>query len=347
MVKNLSLSINASSRMNQEYLFIYTIIGKIGYYEELVSFPIGIIGYLISIFIFTRPSLNQKSNTGFLFMILCIINLIKIIDQIRVRIQNCFIRVDSANNSIILIEQSTPIIVSFIFKVIDQSLPWTQALISFDRLIAVFYPVKGIRIMNKKWVLFSIILGLLVFIITTNSVYFLNITATASRNNTNSIKITVSNEKLPNIIHGYIEVLMSVFIPYMVILLLDIVVIVRLRRSKVKIGSRQTVNNRSRSFRFMVNTILIDLIYLIFILPNLILEVLYFIKFDRYSKLFVVFAVLAQLKIYCRLFFVLFFIFNRIFRHEFIAIFKRNSFFRHINVTLSRYYINATISRHL
>lgn len=344
MVKNLSFSIN-SSRVNQEYLFIYTIIGKIGYYEELVSFPIGIIGYLISIFIFTRPSLNQKSNTGFLFMILCIINLIKIIDQIRVRIQNCFIKVDSANNSFIVIEQSTPIIVSFIFKVIYQSLPWTQALISFDRLIAVFSPVKGARLMNKKWILFSIILGLLVFITSANSVYFLNITA-PSRNNT-SIKITVSNEKQPNMIHGYIEILMSVFIPYMIILLLDIMVIVRLRRSRVKIGSRQTANNRSRSFRFMVNTILIDLIYLIFILPNLILDVLYFIKYDRYSKLFVVFAVFAQLKIYCKLFFVLFFIFNRIFRQEFISIFKSNRFFRHINFTLSRYYFNATISRHL
>ena len=183
--------------------------------------------------------------------------------------------------------------------------------------------------MNKKSVLFSIILCLLVFITGVQLVYYWYTSTYRKQFSLNSI------------INRLIDLHMKIIIPYLIIVLLDIMVIVRLRRSKTEIRARQPLR-RSTSSRFSINTIVIDFIFLICHL-SFILDFYMTIKFQFYERInpidlnvSLASEVLRLLSIiYSHLFFILFLIFNRIFRHEFILIFTHNSCFNTINSSFS------------
>ena len=292
--------------MSQEKINIFytiSILDKVFYYEEFVTIPLGIIGNLISIYIFTRPSLNKKTNTGRLFTILCIINIILIF--YKAIFHWTFIYKFISNLKIHFNMDK------FLKKVLEHSLSWIQALTSFDRFITVFYPVNGTRIMNKKWVLFSIIFGLLIFITCLNSFQFVLNSLNYSKN-------------LLYLIYFFMDILIRILFPYLIILIFDVMVIVRLRRSNPEFRSRQP--RRNKSSRFTINTIIIDFLFLVCNFPFIFdfFTYLIFNLFDPNSMLaksiFDIF-----LYIYSHLFFILFVVFNRIFRDEFISILKCNS----------------------
>ena len=284
-------------------------------YEAFVTIPLGIIGNLISIFIFTRPILNKKTNTGLLFTILCLLNLIIILYEGYLKWPIFF--------------KLTPKLKEIIKRVLEHSLSWIQVLISFDRFITVFFPIKGVRLMNKKSVLFSIILCLIVLITGVQFMYYW---------------FTFTTKKqliLYTTIFKFIDILMKIIIPYLIIIVMDIMVIVRLRRSKSELRARQPLR-RSTSSRFTINTIVIDLLFLIcnlsYVLNSYISIQLKFNEVINHIDINVSLAssFLRLLSvIYLHLFFILFLIFNRIFRHEFILIFKRNSCFNNINSSFS------------
>ena len=328
MQKNRSnFPLNESSLSHEKIYNIQFIIYQVSYYEQFGTIPLGIIGNMISIFIFSRPSLNKNTNTGFLFTILCLINIFIIL-------YNAIFKWEVLKKLIIRNLQIHFKMEMFLERVIGHSLSWIQALISFDRFITVFFPVKGARIMNKKWALFSIIFGLLVFISSANSIHFIYYSPKSSTTNKNNIRLIY-------LIYKLIDMLMKICIPYLIIMVFDIMVILRLKRSKKEFRSRQS--RRSRSSKFTINTIIIDLIFLIFNIPS-ILSFYYYLKFNELSfyndnsGLNFNFALrLYELlsNIYSRLFFILFLIFNRIFRYEFISIFKRNRCFNNVNASLS------------
>ena len=76
-----TLYFNQVSSNALTYVFYYYKTNEIGFYLLLVTVPVGLIGNLAAIFIFTRPKLNRNTNTGFLYTILCIFNIIKIVYQ--------------------------------------------------------------------------------------------------------------------------------------------------------------------------------------------------------------------------------------------------------------------------
>ena len=118
------------------------------------------IGNLISLFIFSRPCLNSKTNSGKLYAFLSLLSLITIVYEMADRKLESFFSIK------IRLHLNTE---QFINTVLLQYLSWIQVLITFDRFIGVFYPIKGVRIMGKKWVLYSIIIGIFIFIIGVNS----------------------------------------------------------------------------------------------------------------------------------------------------------------------------------
>ena len=302
---------------NEETNFFFNTLMEVSYYECFVTIPLGTIGNLISIFIFTRPSLNKKTNTGLLFTILCVLNLIiilyKAIFHWEILTKILLLHIDFNINQ-------------FLKREIENSLPWIQALISFDRFIAVFFPVKGIRLMNKRWILYSIIFGLLVFISSANSIHLIKYPSISTTN----IKI---NKMLLLLI---IDVLIKICIPCLIIVVFDLMVIVRLKRSKSEIAARQPTR-RSKSSRFTINTIIIDSLFLIFNLPSISSFCISFkLSLDESKNITLALKIIELFSnIYSHLFFILFLIFNRIFRHEFISIFKRNGCFNNINFSSS------------
>ena len=109
-------------------------------YPVLATLPIGIIGNVFSFYIYTRPNLNKKTNTGFLYAIMCILNIIFML-YFALVFQSSIIFGYSVN---------LPCgVLTYLLRLTFCFVPWTQVIISFDRFMMVVYPLKK-NIMSKK-----------------------------------------------------------------------------------------------------------------------------------------------------------------------------------------------------
>lgn len=113
---------------------------SITYYFLFVTMPFGFLGNFISIFIYIRPNLNRKTNTGFLYSWLCVTNMIAIAWYMFVFRSN------------LLFDYTVTMmpcgISNFLRRTTLNAVPWMQAIISFDRFMAVVFPSN--RFMKKK-----------------------------------------------------------------------------------------------------------------------------------------------------------------------------------------------------
>lgn len=115
---------------------------SLGYYYLIITLPVGIIGNLASIFIYTRPALNKKTNTGFLFTWLCILNICSIFNYIFI----------TKSSLIFNYSVSAPCgVLTYIRRTAFNITSWMEALISFDRFMAVVFPNKIKLMRNKVW----------------------------------------------------------------------------------------------------------------------------------------------------------------------------------------------------
>ena len=124
----------------QYYTTLSTIANTIMYYPVLVALPIGILGNVFSFFIYTRPNLNKKTNTGFLYGLLCILNIIFML---------YFVLVFQSSN---LFKYTVTLpcgLVTYLLRITFCLVPWMQVIISFDRFIVVVYPLRK-KFMSKK-----------------------------------------------------------------------------------------------------------------------------------------------------------------------------------------------------
>ena len=231
--------------------------------KYLMSF--GIVGNVISLFVFTRPCLNNKTNSGKLYAFICLLSLILIVYEMSSR------NLENFYEFKLRLPRNTQ---SFIDMILLQYWSWIQALITFDRFVIVFYPVKGFRIMSKKWILYSIIFGMLIFIIVINSPNYIRCSTYMIGNKTFKANDIMCDDVI--VLTGIIKISMQFVIPYLIIVILDLMVIIRLRKSKSGLGERQSATN-SKSLRFSRNMIFIDFIYLIFNFPPIIFNAYYLI----------------------------------------------------------------------
>ena len=135
------MSYDDSYYFDFEYLsYLNSVAINILYYPILVTLPIGIIGNVFSFFVYTRANLNKKTNTGFLYAFLCIVNFIFML-------------------YVILVFQSTILfgytvtlpcgVLNYLLRITFCLVPWMQVIISFDRFMVVVFPLKQ-NIMSKK-----------------------------------------------------------------------------------------------------------------------------------------------------------------------------------------------------
>lgn len=294
---------NSDSNNNEGYIF-----DKIHFYTLIAILPIGTVGNFVSILIFSRPCFNSRTNTGRLYALLCAFNLITII------FVAAFKKLDILSAFKIQLPFNSEF---FIEDTLLQLLSWTQVLITFDRFIGVFYPINGVRFMRRKSVLLSMFFAILFSLLCVNSPFFIRHTETFTIDNrTFSLYYIMSSEIM--FADEVIKALMKVVLPYFIVAFLDFKVVFRIKRLKAQPGR---VNG---SGRFARNSILIDLVYLVFNLLPTIFS-LYFIIvisfqnsgllvpsfFGFISNVLVVFPY-----IYMSFIFLLFVATNRIFRNE-------------------------------
>lgn len=136
-----NVSQNRSDRQFTQYINnLNSVASTILYYPLLVALPIGVLGNVLSFYIYTRPNLNKKTNTGFLYAWLCLLNLIFML----------FFVLVSQSFTLFDYRISLPCgMANYLLRLISCFVPWMQVIISFDRFISVIYPLKK-HIITKK-----------------------------------------------------------------------------------------------------------------------------------------------------------------------------------------------------
>ena len=115
---------------------------KLKYYFQMVTISTGIFGNIISFIIFTRPHLIRRNNTGFLYAILSVLNVLTILEYDFYLYSNYL--------SFLFKKMMDPCYVEvFVRACLNDSLVWMQVLVSFDRFILIIFPRKA-QILAKR-----------------------------------------------------------------------------------------------------------------------------------------------------------------------------------------------------
>ena len=121
------------SNQTDYVVYLNSITNQIIYYGLWTILPTCVVGNLVSLFIYTRPNLNKKTNTGFLYSWLCILNVITII----------YYSLVFKGTALFNYPVNWPCGVDhFIRRTALNSITWIQVVICLDRFISVFYPTK-------------------------------------------------------------------------------------------------------------------------------------------------------------------------------------------------------------
>ena len=144
-----------------------------------------------------------------------------------------------------------------------------------------------------------------------------------------------------------ITIFLRAYVPFAIILIMDLIVFNRLRQSKrrvavTQLGQRKQSHQISnKEYSFIVSTIIIDLMFVLFYTPVAvyitIAVVNVYITWDQLTTtaINVFYSVALLLAFYYSVWLIfIFFILNRYFRNEAIAILRLNRFFPDLNQTL-------------
>lgn len=334
---------------------------KISFYYLIIIIPFGFFTNILSIFIYTRPNINKETNTSFLYMCLSIVNIISLLNYtFIVRSRNVF------GYTV----QMTCGIADFLRRNIFNSTSWIQPIISFDRFLFVFYPIKCKQLGKKKNILLLMSL-VLVFIMITNITNLMSypIVRTTFNNFTNKTIITQSCQqtKPVSLATDFIAILMRLYIPLFIMISLNSLVIKRLydSRKKVKHSSGRTMVHAKSSkslntkafsnkdYKFVASTLIMDFIFWIFYAPvsiNITLNIVNtftgIFRDPRSSANYRLYSNLSQLFAftYHSICIFLFIGFNSYYKEEFFSFFKKNS--RISSLILQKQNDSNTVSSH-
>lgn len=310
---------------------------SIVYYSTIITLPIGIIGNLFSFYIYTRPNLNKKTNTGFIFAWFCLLNLVLILYFSFVfRSSSLF------GYNVTLPTPCSLRYIVYMLRSIWCCVPWIQVLASFDRFIFVVYPLKK-HVMSKKWVLFLILFGILLFVAAINSANIVTFTRTFTF--MGFVFTFCSQTDDANIATTVLTIVSRIYIPFACMLTLNLIVLRRLRKSKIRVGvanvtrmgqqKNQPGQLSSKEYKFIVSMLFIDITFFVFYTPLAVTMTLYSVTtinstlFDPVTNAWILLAystAQALALIYSVSSFFIFAVFNRYFRGEVIAMLRLKRF---------------------
>ena len=137
--------LNQTYETNQTSL-LFSLSNEIHYNLRFFINIFGILSNIISLLIFIRPNLNKKTNTGFLYSILCVLNIITFIENGH--------ETFSSKYRVLILKLPSKLRLFISASFLD-SLIWIEIFISFDRFIVVVFPAKSKIMAKKVFLLFS------------------------------------------------------------------------------------------------------------------------------------------------------------------------------------------------
>lgn len=313
---------------------MYQVAIFVQYFFSILTMPIGILLNIFTIWIFSRKRFNRNSNNGFLYITLCLFNIIALINQLIINILKEF-ATDPRNFYLYFCHFYN------IFSSVTLQIPsFAQIYISYD-LYRSICKLKTTPLSKKKYV-FYIIINIL-FLIAINSIYFTFFIKTDNFLNksligwnstmTNySLSECMANELNDLIIDG-IDVLCRGLIPFIAIFILNYSVTKQVFRTKKNL---QIVKSLKKEYNFAISVIAINILFFLIYLPWIISFILYhkmrFLSYDfksdtrLYELILTISDCIAYLNNYSP--FLINILFNKIFRKELIFSFSNCTRFK-------------------
>jgi hypothetical protein len=304
---------------------------NINYFFSVTIPVIGIVLNTISLFVFSRPSLN-KTNMGFLYLSQTIVDLTLLVYYVFVvRAPLIF------GYSLTSLDEASCKFWQLFRRFILQASSWMCVFITFDRFVYVFYP-SGLGFLKRKKTISLAIAVMFFSIIAINSpnlLFYLDIS-----NNTNGTHIPMSvlgtcrGYPAIQVLTDLVSTVMRTWLPILLMIVLDILIIRKLNVNKMKLGVNQS-SRKKKENHYTKNVILFNFLFFIFNSP---IAVGFFVESMRtYTNLITmnalggaIFDLYFQIAgnfsfAYQSVSFFINFISNRLYRNEIIALFKFHS----------------------
>lgn len=143
-----NFNFNFSVIFDENVFLLLKVAYNVEFIFNIVILAVGIVGNVLSALIFTRSNFNKNTNTGKLYLFLCIFNLFSIFEAEFI---------ESYSDVMFNYRLSLPCYMdNFMKRSLNQIVSWLQVLICFDRFILVIYPNKASMIRKKVYILISI-----------------------------------------------------------------------------------------------------------------------------------------------------------------------------------------------
>lgn len=234
------------------------------YYSTLTLVPISFFFNILAILVFLRKIFKNNTN-GFQNITLNLVN-----NMILIFVFLSYYT-QSVGNDIRLTSNFACKLVSFILRSLVQLSSWIYVLIVAERVVCVTYPLQY-RIFNKKRIVITsvVVTAFLILSILNSPNLLLNLveTPTNSSGNQTSISVICTGDGLVLKIRDIVVIIFRMIIPFILTLLLNIVLIVKL--VKVKKNIRKGDSFMMREYKFAFSIIVLNVLFILTLIPNIV-----------------------------------------------------------------------------
>lgn len=252
---------------------MYQVAVDVQYFFSIVTMPIGILLNFFTIWIFSRKRFNKNTNNGFLYIILCLSNIIALLSQLIINIFEEFAK-DPRNFNLYFCH-----FYNLFSAVALQTPSFAQIYISYDLYRSICkFKKKPLR---KKNYIFFMVINIL-FLLAINSIYFTFFIKNNNFLNETSVNLnsTITNyslsecmgTELTDLIADGIDVFLRGLIPFTIIFIINYSVTKQVFKTKNNI---QQVKSLKKEYNFAITVIAINIVFLFIYLPWIISFVLY------------------------------------------------------------------------
>ena len=238
---------------------------QINYWFEMITSPIGVCLNLISMYIFSRPSLN-KTNMGFFYLNITFWNVIVLLFSFFLINSKITLGYDLSITS-----DTACALVWFIRRVTRLFPPWIEVLVTFDRYLFIFYTNRFNFIRVKRNISY-IIIGIFVLLLFQSipNLFFRTSESKDIENQSNGsyIVIKCSGSKNLSIVSDTISLFIKTIIPSLIMLILSLIIIKKIKNQKKKLKYKSNRDTRTfKEIQFTISIIGMNMVFLVLNLP--------------------------------------------------------------------------------
>jgi hypothetical protein len=222
---------------------------EIDFYFSITLQPIGCLFNIIALIVFSNKKLNNKNIFGFLYAWLCVFNIICLSNSFIFSILN-FFNIEAFSNS--------DLNCKFIFgwvKYVTHVPSFQMVLVAFYLYVCTCHPSKKEFLDKMKYTIIFITIGLVTLVDCYYTIYYKG--KIEEEEQTNIVEVETANQTtrfdcitsilITDFIADMIHIIMRAIVPFLLILILNILTIFGIVKNKTGLSSARSTKNRSKS----------------------------------------------------------------------------------------------------